>query len=539
MPDFTNRIKHIVVLMLENRSFDHMLAGTKFASPVKQATVNDSNLGIDGKAVHVSFDAAAGIDAGPDHGHLGVMWQLTGTKPPKKPPFFKKPYKITNSGFIASFDDEAAKKKPPVKNYGARIMRCQPEQNVPVLSTLAKKFAVCDQWFCSVPGETWPNRNYAHAGTSDGTDNIIKRWYNNPTIFGTIVNANKDYRVYTDGIAQCLVFSDLWRDKLIRGKFSDYNDNFAKDVAANDLPEYVFIEPNHFGKNANSQHPDNPANARSFHAGEALFKSVYDTLASNPAIWSSTLLIITYDEHGGFYDHERPPRDVAPPDKKVSPEGFEFDMFGVRVPTVLVSPWIREGSVDSTIYDHSSIPHSVRELFAPDGKPLSVREAVSKTVWNAKIWLDARRADIPQVEVAPEGIGLLKTVKPVALLAAEVADKTVSGDLPEHEEPWAWLAFSVSETLRREEQGENAALSTASWEDTTGRLITRASELKARRGSVTAAAAGGAGPVVLTDSDKLAAFGKHVQRMLEVTAAPKAGDPVKPIHKAKPIPKIE
>ncbi|HEV7485544.1 MAG TPA: alkaline phosphatase family protein [Thermoanaerobaculia bacterium] len=532
MPDFTDRIHHIVVLMLENRSFDHMLAGTTFVSPVKQATVNDSNMGIDSKPVHVSFDASAGIDAGPDHGHLGVMWQLTGIKPPKKPPFFKKPYNVTNSGFIASFEDEAAKHKPAVKNYGAHIMRCQPEQNVPVLSTLAKKFAVCDQWFCSVPGQTWPNRNYVHAGTSDGTDNITKRWYNNPTIFGTIINAKRNYRIYTDGIPECLVFRDLWLDKLFRGKFRDYNDRFAKDVAANDLPEYVFIEPNHFGKNANSQHPDNPANARSFHAGEALIKSVYDALASNPTIWASTLFILTYDEHGGFYDHERPPQDdVAPPDKKVSPEGFEFDMLGVRVPTVLVSPWIREGSVDSTIYDHSSIPHSVRELFAPDAEPLTKREAVSNTVWNADIWLDEVRDDVPQVEVAPLGIELLKTVKPVALLAAENAheDTVISGDLPEHEEPWAWLAFSVAETIRREEQGQNVTLAMASWEDTTGRLITKASELEARRFKVTEAAVSGAGPVVLTDSDKLAAFGKDVQRMLQLTATPAEEDMAEPV----------
>ena len=147
------------------------------------------------------------------------------------------------------------------------------------------------------------------------------------------------------------------------------------------------------------------------------------------------------------------------------------------------------------------------------------------------------RKDIPKVEVAPEGIELLETVKPVALLAAEVGDNAPSRDLPENEEPWAWLAFTVSETIRREQQGQNAALSTASWEDTSGRLITKSSELKARRGAVTAAAAEGAGPVVITDSDKLAAFGKHVQRMLEVTAAPADAKPAKPT--AKPLPKIE
>jgi phospholipase C len=515
MPDITGRIKHIVVLMLENRSFDHMLAGTKFTSKVAQATTSDSNPGIDGKPVKVSFDASDGIDAGPDHGHLGVMWQLTGIKAPAKPPYYKKPYVVKNNGFVASFEDVAVKQKPPIPNYGAHIMKCQPEGNVPVLSTLAKEFAVCDHWFCSVPGETWPNRNYVHSGTSDGTANITYRWYNNPTIFGTVINAKKDYRVYTDGIAQCLVFRDVWLDKVLRGKFRDYNENFAKDVKSGDLPEYVFIEPSHFGKNANSQHPDNKANRRSFYAGEALIKSVYDTLTSNPSIWSSTLLIVTYDEHGGFYDTIAPPQNALPPDKKVSPEGFEFDMLGLRVPAVLVSPWIAKGSVDTTVYDHSSIPHSVRELFAPKAKALTAREAASNTFWKSGIWLQKARTDIPPVALSPEGQQVLKTVKPIALLAAEKGAPEGPSELPAHEEPWAWLAFNVAETIRRQEQGQKASLAMASWESTTGRLITKESDLALQMKGMPS----GPPPIVLTDSDKLAAFGKDVQKMLEATSA--------------------
>jgi len=509
-------IKHIVVLMLENRSFDHMLAGTQFTAPVEQATVNDSNPGVDGETVYVSFDAADEIKAGPDHAHLGVMWQLMGTKPPHKPPFYPKPYAVTNDGFIASFEDEAMKHKPKVPNYGAHIMQCQPEQNVPVLSGLAKSFAVCDQWFSSVPGQTWPNRNYVHAGTSDGTDNITKRWYDNPTIFGTLINAKRDYRVYTDGLAHCLVFRDLWLDRIFRGKFRNYNKRFATDVAAGDLPAYVFIEPHHFGKHANSQHPDNANNKRSFHAGESLIKSVYDTLTSNSEIWNSTLLVVTYDEHGGFYDHVKPPTNAVPPDKKVSPEGFEFDMLGVRVPTLLISPWIGEGTVDRQPYDHSSIPHSVRARFAPNAEPLSEREAASNTFWTSDIWLPNARKDVPQVEVAQEGLNAMKTVKPAALLLSELDVPIQADELPEHEKPWAWLAFSVAETIRRQEQGQEAALRMVSWEDASDRLITSERDLERRRefrGSL-----GDLPPIVLTDSDKLAAFGKDVEKMLQETA---------------------
>src|SRR5436305_150959 len=290
MATIKDHIKHVVVLMLENRSFDHMLAGTVFNQPVEQATPNDTNLDADGNPIPVSLDAEAGIKAHPDHAHLGVMLQITGKKEPK----YTKPYNRTNGGFITSFTEISSKKKGPGAPYGVEIMKCQPESNVPVLSTLAKEFAVCDYWFSSLPGETWPSRNYAHPGTSHRTDNITPRVYHDPTIFGIVANAKNDFRIYTDGLAQCLVFRDLWLDKVFRGKFRDYDDHFAKDVDKGDLPEYVFIEPAHFGKRANNQHPGAKDNIACFHGGEKLIKSVYDTLVSNEKLWKSTLLIVTY-----------------------------------------------------------------------------------------------------------------------------------------------------------------------------------------------------------------------------------------------------
>jgi len=505
----TDRIKHVVVLMLENRSFDHMLAGTTFNQPVDQATTNDSNLDTNGKPINVSFNAQIGIKAHPDHLHLGVMLQVTGKKQSK----YVKPYNPTNAGFITSFTGISSKKGGPGTRYGAEIMKCQPESNVPVLSTLAKEFAVCDRWFSSVPGETWPNRNYVHAATSHGTVDITPRIYGDPTIFGIVVNAKKDYRVYTDGIAQCLVFSDLWFDKVVRGKFRDFKDHFAQDVAKGDLPEYVFIEPAHFGKRANSQHPGASDNARSFHAGEELIKSVYDALTSNESIWKSTLLIVTYDEHGGFYDHVKPPTEkVVPPDKLLSPEGFGFDMLGLRVPTVLVSPWIKKGAVDSRTFDHSSIPQAVRMLFAPNAKPLTKRDAASENLWKSDIWRDDARNDIPVVTLAPEAHELLATIKPSAL----TTPKKGPAELPEEEVPWARLAYYVAETIRKEEMGQKAALLMTSWEDTQGRLITSEKDLPKMAAMV--AMAGGPAPIVITDSDKLHAFGKDVQKMLEMTA---------------------
>lgn len=509
MPALKEKVKHVVVLMLENRSFDHMLGGVKFTKPVEQAKTTHFNLNDAGKKIHVSFTATPGIDVGPDHGHLGVMMQLTGKKAQnEKPPRYNRPYKPDVSGYISSFEATASSHKPPHPKYGVNIMKCQPEGNVPVLSTLAREFAVCDHWFCSVPGQTWPNRNYAHSGTSDGETDIKKRIFTNPTIFERLDKAKKRWRVYHDGIAQVWVYPKLWDDKIFRGRFHKI-DRLAEDVASGNMPDYTFIEPRHFGKNANSQHPENPANEESFHAGEKLIKHVYDTLRSNPRVWNQTLLVITYDEHGGFYDHVPPPegleQGVLRPDKKVSPDGFQFDMYGVRVPAVLVSPWIEAGTVDSTVYDHCAIPRSVRELFGI-ATPLSGREDNSPTFWhNLKLNKARGPKDVPEVEVMASGLESLEAVLPVA------ADKPLN----DNEENYAWLAYNMARSLEEQRRtGAPKANTTMFWESTRGRLVTTPAGLESLE------AAGPAAPpaIVLANADELSAFGQHVADLMHETA---------------------
>lgn len=507
MPPPQDKVKHVVVLMLENRSFDHMLGGVKFAGPVEQPTGSETNPGAAGSMVKISFDADAKTDVGPDHSHLGVMWQLTGAQAASAPPYFQKPYGINNRGFVRSFEQTSIDHNPPIPGYGSRIMRCHPESHVPVLATLAREYAVCDHWFCSVPGETWPNRNYAHSGTSDGETNIQKRTFTNDTIFNRLDNAKKRWRVYHDGIAQIWVFPKLWTSLAFRGRFHSI-DRLEEDVAARNLPEYTFIEPRHFGKKADSQHPDNEANERSFHAGEALIKRVYDALRANPSIWNATLLIITYDEHGGFYDHVPPPTTAVRPDNKESEEGFLFDMLGVRVPTVLVSPWIPKGTVDSNVYDHSSIPRTVRARFAPMTQPLSAREAVANTIWH-NLSLAKPRTDLVALAVSAAAEAKVSVATPVKTLAIEAG--SAQEGLAPYEEPYAWLAFTVAKTIEKGAATGVHTLDAASWQETDGQLITTK---KAAAEYRSLAKTAGPGPVILTDSDLLSAFGMQVADML-------------------------
>ena len=292
---------------------------------------------------------------------------------------------------------------PPTDPALARnVMRCLRPDRLPVLATLAREFAVCTRWHCSVPGATWPNRNFVHAGTSDGTVDIEVGFYRDATIFERLTEAGASWHIYRDGMAQVVVFENLLEEPHIRNWYEIRD--FARHVAAGTLPRYSFIEPRHDGPRSNSQHPGNndfdapPGWRTDFQRGEQLIASIYQTLLANRAVFDRTMLVITYDEHGGFYDHVPPPtRFPAPrdtlgghPAKSPLPRilgwfveqpasRFRFRLLGPRVPAVVVSPLI-PASPDPTLYDHTAIPATVRRLFAPGTAELSHREARSNTL---------------------------------------------------------------------------------------------------------------------------------------------------------------
>ena len=299
-------------------------------------------------------------------------------------------------------------------------MRCMdPAVRLPALARLATSFAVCTRWHCSVPGSTWPNRTMLHAGTADDTvDNEI-RLYGNATIFERLAEAGKSWHVYRDpnGLAQVMAFSKLWVDDTALANWHPMA-AFADHVAADALPTYSFIEPCHDGPGSNSQHPGNNAPGRSrtgsdFERGDQLIASIYETLRARPEVFARTALVITYDEHGGLYDHAPPPVDFPAPAPLGAPRPrsllrriigwfieqptsrFAFRLLGPRVPAVVVSP--RTPAVcDDTLYDHTAVPATLRQSFAPESAPLSVRERQSSTLehlWN----LAEPRTDLPDL----------------------------------------------------------------------------------------------------------------------------------------------
>jgi phospholipase C len=410
------RIKHVVVLCLENRSFDHMFGFLNHTRDIDN--LRDKPFLYN--AVNVSDPASPRVYVGPgaryvdpqDPGHYVSMVseQIYGTRNVPRPypnPAPMNGFLQNNNGVFKSL----AAARSTIKSF-------RPAE-IPVLTRLAEEYAVFDRWFSSVPGPTQPNRAFLHSATANGEINN-QRWhmrlgYPQKTIFQSLHEAKKDFAVfYHDGPTPGL-FRWMRRPDILVGKMHSYEGHlggliggFKKRVRDGKLPEYTFIDPRYFdrkgnflikSKYANDDHP--PHDVR---RGQSLVKDVYETLRAGPH-WSSTLLIITYDEHGGYYDHVPPPsRGVPNPDGKVG-DGAMFDRLGVRVPTVMISPWIRKGAVihrprpesrptPTSQFEHSSVPATIKKLF---GLPnfLTRRDAWAGTF--EEVWqeLDTMRTDCP------------------------------------------------------------------------------------------------------------------------------------------------
>src|SRR6516165_4951770 len=353
------RINHVVVLMLENRSFDSMLGMLYPASSTFDGLVGtESNLDPNGIAIPVwncpGTDRAALSIPDPDPGELweDINTQLFGS--PTVPDPTPTP---GMSGFVKNYLAQAVKAPG---NYDARaVMHYFSPQQVPVISQLARQFAVCDRWFASAPWQTWPNRFFVHACTANGYENNDPPHfpYAMDTVFNQFERAgNKNWKIYFHDIALSHALSKLW---LLADHFR-YYEEFREDARSGSLPCYSFIEPRYFTilHPPNDQHPPHVVTL-----GEQLLADVYNCLRSGPA-WPQTLLVILYDEHGGCYDHVPPPA-AMPPEPPIANQTFGFDRYGVRVPAVVVSPYVAPGTIfgasSAVPFDHTSIIVTVRK----------------------------------------------------------------------------------------------------------------------------------------------------------------------------------
>jgi phospholipase C len=374
-------IRHVVVLMLENRSFDSML-GMLYAGGETFDGLTGSERNVwhkpDGSPPTTipvwkspAMTPAAACIPSPDPGELfsDIHMQMRGLDNPAT--FDALP---AMDGFVDNYMRQPAADGP---RDPAAVMHYFTPDQLPVLSQLARAFGVSDRWHASAPCQTWPNRFFAHTATANGHVNNLPTHfpYTMETVFNRLGDQAKvPWRVYFHDIPQSATLARLWGDLVTN--FCRFDDDFMRDAANGDLPAYSFIEPRYFAdpvlkKMPNDQHP--PHNVS---YGESLIASVYNAVRGGPG-WRNTLLIITYDEHGGCYDHVAPPPAIPPGGQ--TPDGFDFGSFGVRVPAVIVSPWVPKGSVirppGGTPFDHTSIIATLRKLFP--FAPLTARDAAA------------------------------------------------------------------------------------------------------------------------------------------------------------------
>jgi phospholipase C len=412
-------IYHVFVLMLENRSFDHML-GFAGLSGIDAVTGNPTraddlvgnphfNVDPAGPGTQV-FAATPGElkiyppDPDPGHEFKNALMQLCGADAIYPDPTTGKYPPIDGSGFIASYRTSGA----PTPG---KIMKCFSPEQVPVLTTLAGEFALCDRWFASMPGPTWPNRFFVHAASSGGLDDSPSGFssatstflsgysFQNGTIYDRLDAGRLGWTVFMgDELPQVFSIKGMTEARL-EGHFKGF-DQFAEVV--NDpgfSANYVFIEPSYGNvlpttpgdfTCGNSQHPLDDVTR-----GEKLIKNVYETIRNSPH-WNDSLLLVTYDEHGGFYDHVSPPPTVSPGDRitdsSSNHHNFDFTQLGIRVPAIVISPLIPRRTIDHTVYDHSSLLATVEATFGL--KPLTNRDSQANA-FNRLLSLTAARTDAP------------------------------------------------------------------------------------------------------------------------------------------------
>jgi phospholipase C len=333
------------------------------------------------------------------------------------------------NGFVASFKAALTHDlhRSPTSSELQQVMNVFEPVQLPVLSTLAKSFVLCDRWFADVPGPTMPNRAYVHTATSQGyTYNANwKPKFTCKTLYDRLAAGGHAWRSYyhdQDDIVE--LYPYLKKDATNHVRFEG---NFVSDVANDSLATYSFITPAFI--NHAPQHPANSMHAPvDVRPAEKLVADIYSTLRERPEVWKKTLLIILFDEHGGYYDH-------VPPPATVNPDGiqgrldedflvpFDFQRLGLRVPTILISPWFKP-AVDSTVYSHSTIPGSIIDALQLPGGYLTKRDENAAKLTakylvknNAQVWRD----DTPDLTVP---------VQPQALdpMARELLDGSVHLD---------------------------------------------------------------------------------------------------------------
>lgn len=382
-----NPIRHVVFLMLENRSFDQMLGDFTKIYPGLEGVDQQNprfNVDRDGTKIYQRATTERRVWCDPFHYVPNVAAQMADSM----------------GGFIRDFTKNFPKSTPEERQY---VMGYFPLDFLPATHALGRDFLICDRWHSSVPGPTWPNRFFSLSGTSRGrvampNDGIhgfnLAKWFQQgeKTIFDRLNEKGISWKSYFHDVPLSWVIDSLREPENAAHYYGIAN--FFEDAAGPEsaFPSFVHIEPSYQGIDQNDDHPPHD-----IMKGQKLVADIYNALRANEELFNSTLFVITYDEHGGFYDHVVPPDAVAPDRHH---EEFKFTQLGVRVPALLISPWVKRG-YDSTLFDHTSLLKYLIELW--DLGPLGQRTAAANSIGALIGNGDGPRTDtVAVIDLTPE-----------------------------------------------------------------------------------------------------------------------------------------
>jgi phospholipase C len=372
-------IETVILLMFENRSFDHMLGHLSFENILS---------GVNGLQPPTHQDAYVNLYQGGTYYpfHRPVDEQLDKDLPHEydyvAQQLFRDPDTgvLDMNGFVEAYVN-FTKLQP---NLNCDPMGFFGSDQVPVTSFLARTFCTCDRWHCPLPTSTQPNRTVAFCGHSGIYETKLQRIPVDGNIFKWLEDNQIDWGVYSDGLPFFALYVDLWPYMFSR-RFHHY-EQLATDLKNGKAPKVIIVEPSYQdGPHIPPDHPNCNHPPLVIGWGENFLLRTYQAATVNPDVWAKTLMAVYYDEHGGFYDHAVPPDfdnraagNTTPPPKPLPgtngpPVVFNFDSLGPRIPGILISPWVKPG-VNHDLYDHTSVLQFLAERFTP-GQPYSPQVA--------------------------------------------------------------------------------------------------------------------------------------------------------------------
>lgn len=417
-------IDFFVIVLLENRSFDHVSGYLSLPTAAPTLPINGLSANV------VWQQSCANLHNGRLASVHPIDWKAEIKDPPhdlkniaeqiNTPPRCGPPAKM--GGFAATYANVDCQWPSPSMGYYSR-------DDVPMFDFFARNFLICDRWFSSLPTGTQPNRLMAMSGRSDIADNVsLTNFPRQKLIYDWLTEHGVNWCAYTCALP---FFSLMygWRTASFMSligrrshtrfrRFSKFREQWS---SGDGVPNVIFIEPRYtddpaspwaesiFGRiSRNDPNDDHPPTKIS--AGQRFLADIYQTLIGNPGLWKRTLMLVTYDEHGGFFDHETP-LDIWTP-----AGGHDFETSGVRVPAFVVSPHVAAGAVFSGLLEHTSVLQFLADRFTP-GQPYS--PAIQERLRNYTSLVNTLQ-DIPQGDPPPrppDGLGAHAPAPPRRLTA--------------------------------------------------------------------------------------------------------------------------